>query len=435
MSRHLVGTRIVRGTRWILPVLAVGLCSCSATSWNSSNSGKPGTTRVSESARRAPREVVSLSSGGEEMIQQVSAEQFDPAPSARPYDVPASSPLSVVVSRSEPRVPLRETAALPTAMYAGRAARPSEEELARMYPDEYLFDGGDRGLPFHYENNDRAGFESEDTVGEFEDHLGNRRVKPSTRVAIYSPRFASVSTLTEPRENALAQAPAAADTALVTQRFDSRLVTSFHNEYNAPGGVLVRSRASGMDAEAESHGFDQSTNISLNDGLDRAIQNLQFLQSGRMNKADAAVIGEYVKNAALWTRNQSPSIQATTSAGMEVRATFKAMEIVGIEDSRKQRGDLRIVKLADKKVAQPGDVVTFTLRYDNLGDFELKNIRIVDNLTPRLEYIDGSATFEGPSGELLSFDNGEGSLILLFKIDGELDGGQGGVITFQTTVR
>ncbi|HSG71552.1 MAG TPA: hypothetical protein VLA12_14110 [Planctomycetaceae bacterium] len=434
MSQQLIRSWILRTSRLLLPTMALGICSCTSTSWNKPSVEQAGTSRVEliptqAEETRPPR--VDLARGG---IRQISAEEYEPV-STRPYDASPVSATAVVVSRSEPRVPLNEASTMVYVPPPMGVPQPDHNELAKLYPDEYLFDGGDRGLPYHYENNAPAGFESEDTLAEFEDHTGEHRVKPTTRVAIYSPRFAAVSTLTEPHENAHALAPAAADKTVVTQRLESQRTTTFHNEYNAPGGVLVRSRASGLEVEAETHGFEQSTNLALNDGLFKVIQNLQFFQSGRLNKADAAVVGEYIKNASLWTRNESPTISASDSAGMQVKATFKAMEIVGIEDSRKRRGDLQIVKLADRKVAAPGDVITFSLRYDNLGDFELKNLRIVDNLTPRLEFVEGSESFEGLAGTLQTFDNNEGSLILQFKLEGELDGHQGGTITFQTRVR
>ena len=40
--------------------------------------------------------------------------------------------------------------------------------------------------------------------------------------------------------------------------------------------------------------------------------------------------------------------------------------------------------------AQPGDEVEFTLRFDNVGDRVIGNVTILDSLTTRLEYIEGS---------------------------------------------
>ena len=112
----------------------------------------------------------------------------------------------------------------------------------------------------------------------------------------------------------------------------------------------------------------------------------------------------------------------------------RAAEVVGKEDQRRTPGRLRIVKLADKKTALPGDVITFTIRYDNLGDRELHHIRIIDNLTPRLEYVDDSAT-SNRAGKLVVEDNEEGSLVLKFELSQPLPGHTGGVVTFKVKVR
>ena len=106
--------------------------------------------------------------------------------------------------------------------------------------------------------------------------------------------------------------------------------------------------------------------------------------------------------------------------------------MVGVE-TRFRKG-LRIVKLADKRVAQPGEVVTFTIRFDNLGDRELRDVVIVDNLTPRLEYVDDSGELN-LNGRLVAEDNGEGSLVLRWELDEPLAGRSGGVATFQARVR
>ena len=46
-------------------------------------------------------------------------------------------------------------------------------------------------------------------------------------------------------------------------------------------------------------------------------------------------------------------------------------------------------KWADRTSAQIGDVVTFTLKYSNHGGRPISDIAVVDNLTGRLEYVEG----------------------------------------------
>ena len=110
-----------------------------------------------------------------------------------------------------------------------------------------------------------------------------------------------------------------------------------------------------------------------------------------------------------------------------------ASELVGIEDRRKP-GRLEIVKLADKQIAQPGEIVSFRIEYENIGDRELKDVRIIDNLTPRLEYVADSASSSRPAA-LSVTDNGEGSVILSWSLKEPLKGKTKGFVTFKSRVR
>ena len=89
-----------------------------------------------------------------------------------------------------------------------------------------------------------------------------------------------------------------------------------------------------------------------------------------------------------------------------------------------------IIKLVDEPAAVPGDVVTFTIRYENIGDRELYNIRIVDNLTPRLELLPGT-TNSDREGEFAIEDNTEGSVVLTFQLAAPLPGKTAGTLRFQ----
>ena len=102
--------------------------------------------------------------------------------------------------------------------------------------------------------------------------------------------------------------------------------------------------------------------------------------------------------------------------------------------SVRRPGQLRVVKLANKSVAEVGDTVEFTIRIDNLGGLELREVTLVDNLTPRLEFVEGSATHT-LDGDLLVEENGEGSSQLTFRLNEPLKGKSGGVLKFKCLVR
>ena len=77
-----------------------------------------------------------------------------------------------------------------------------------------------------------------------------------------------------------------------------------------------------------------------------------------------------------------------------------------------------------------------TIHFQNVGDFPVYDVRISDNLTPRLEYVPGSASIdELHPGEVVAEPNGEGSQILTFILDEHLEGHSSGTITFEARVK
>src|SRR5262249_26786136 len=95
---------------------------------------------------------------------------------------------------------------------------------------------------------------------------------------------------------------------------------------------------------------------------------------------------------------------------------------------------LRICKEVDKHCASIGDIVTFTLRYINPGGQPIRNVVVNDSLTGRLEYVAGSAKSDRDAVFTMQ-ENEAGSLILRWEFSGELLPGQAGVITFQAKIR
>ena len=302
-----------------------------------------------------------------------------------------------------------------------------------LYPDEYLCDGGDRGHPFHYEGRELGGFETEDTVADYVDENGKRHVKPSSRVCIYAPRFGAVRTMSGTLLAQQASSAAGAYDGIRSAGIDTRFAMIEETQRAGAHGLNLKSRPGQVDMQSQGVGLWQLGVAASHQTQAAAFQNLTFITEGTFRQADMAVLAYGLQAAAMWTREQNPVMLATDTRGHEVQVEFTAHEVVGDEDRRKP-GELRVVKLADVDTARSGDVVTFTVRFDNLGQRELRNIRVMDNLTPRLQYIAGSATCDLP-GSLDISPNNEGSSILTLTVDGPLPGEKGGVLTFQCRVR
>ena len=194
----------------------------------------------------------------------------------------------------------------------------------------------------------------------------------------------------------------------------------------------MRSRASGVDVPVGVDNLGQNANLGEYSRYRSGHQEIQFLAGGILKESEEAWLAKGIRAAKEWSQVQFPQITGRTQAAQEVHAEFKPEEMVGIEDEG--QGELRIVKMADRQEALPGDIITFTLRYDNIGDGRLYHIRIVDNLTPRLELVEDSETSDR-GGRIFYEDNSEGSLVLIFELDEVLPPKTGGVVTFQARVR
>ncbi len=301
------------------------------------------------------------------------------------------------------------------------------------YPDEYLCDGGDRGYPFHYESSERAGLETEDTIAEYFDAQGKKHAKPSSRVCIYAPKFAAVRSMSSSLVAEDLAYAAGTHHGIRSAGIETHLELAEDAQRTVLDRIDRRSRASGVEAQAFNADLTQRQGLAAHQDLFAAYQNTLFVTTGRFRQADAAILAYAAQAAGMWTRDRNPQIYANDERGMEYRALFQANETIGIEESDRP-GDLRIVKLADKQVAMPGDRIKFTIRFDNVGGQELYGVKIIDNLTPRLRYVDRSADSDH-EGQLNIDDNGEGSEILEFVLDQPLRGGTGGVITFECEVR
>ena len=95
---------------------------------------------------------------------------------------------------------------------------------------------------------------------------------------------------------------------------------------------------------------------------------------------------------------------------------------------------LVLVKCADRGAAQPGDVITFLLRYSNVGGRPMTDVAVSDSLSGRLEYVPGSAVSDRDAVFTVQ-PNEAGSAVLRWEVSGTLLPGQSGRLRFQAKVR
>jgi uncharacterized repeat protein (TIGR01451 family) len=302
-----------------------------------------------------------------------------------------------------------------------------------IYPDEYLLDGGDRDLPVHETPSHREGLDSEDAIAEYVDSTGHPHIVPTNRVAIYSPRFGNVGTATGLESGVTVTGSLAAVDNRRGEGLRNRTAVSDHEQRMPLESMRTRSRADGFENQQREAASHQSTVLSENFDLAGTIEDVQNLKAPEMRQALRAKIAKMRQAGIAWTRDEFPIIRATVAGAQQVTVKFVAGEIVGIEDRRKP-GRIEIVKLADRQTAAPGETVTFRIEYENAGDLPLTEVNIVDNLTPRLGYIAESGSSSRPA-VFSATDNGEGSVILSWKLNEALPGKSRGFVTFKAHVR
>ncbi len=350
--------------------------------------------------------------------------------SYQPDDANSSRPGEPIFTQADPRLETGDKS-FPRNQMETIAPAP----LADLYPDEYVFDGGDRDLSAAMHTN-RSGLDTEDTVAAFADHTGELRTTASNRVAVYAPRFGSVRTVTGLVADVKIDKAIGAKDNIAVGNLKTGNAAQENVHDTSLSGLETRDRVDGMKGALPPMQNKRMEIAGQNRKVDEGHEGRDVKSPGIFHRKDGIEVAEQMRNAITWTRDQFPVITATTTNASEISAKFKVQQTIGVKDERETKGNVRIVKLADRDEARPGDTITFTINFQNTGDFDVYDVSIVDNLTPRLAYVSGSAEIdEKHPGEVSVEPNGEGSEILTFKLDKPLKGHASGTITFEAVVR
>jgi uncharacterized repeat protein (TIGR01451 family) len=302
---------------------------------------------------------------------------------------------------------------------------------------EYIFDGGDRDpAVVVISDGSVAGLQVEDTVMHYETEDGRLLVDPSCRTKIYAPRFAAVRKVTNVSTNgmAIAAIPASqpAGPISINDKTPSQSLMLGQQIKREDGVKLmeeVRDRNRGVPAEGI------IPFVAINDSQ-RAMEDVDFIHSGIIREDQWWKVARGAEAALQWDGIDGVHIFIGDDEALQVKDTQKPEElyVYKLKEAR-----VRICKVASDTLANPGDKITFTIRFDNSGEQPIKNIVILDSLSPRLEYIEASQTSSVvnvvDAANFSATPNEVGSAVLRWELKSELKPGEGGWIRFRCKVR
>jgi uncharacterized repeat protein (TIGR01451 family) len=159
---------------------------------------------------------------------------------------------------------------------------------------------------------------------------------------------------------------------------------------------------------------------------------LQLVKAGTLTGDEKVKIARASLATITWTGDQAPQI--TIDSRNAVAAVSDRTPGVIYHLNEPNKPVLRIVKLASCGSAKPGEIVEFTLRVDNIGNREMGNVTVVDNLTTRLEYVPDSAK-ASVAADFSTEPNDGGSEILRWEIKDPVAKNTGFILQFKVKVR
>ncbi len=299
--------------------------------------------------------------------------------------------------------------------------------------DEYLCDGGEAGPPIRPAPNGQVvGLEMQDTVARYKTLDGGISVEPSNKVCLYSPRFESVRQVVDVEIDQQRNRATGVNEPIkpMVPRTSELVVLNTLNQQafrdigtNPAGQIRSRKTQATLYAELRPKGFDN---------FYRVYENVAVVRTGIYVGHEEAIVARGTQAAIAWSHKQAVQVILDNQAAGATVVSQKPQETFTIGSAPNPR--LRLIKLASTPVAEPGDEVSFTLRFDNVGNQPIGSVQIIDSLTTRLEFVPGSAQCSLKANFSTQPNEGE-SLVVRCLLSDPLPPGKGGVFRFRCIVR
>ncbi len=257
-------------------------------------------------------------------------------------------------------------------------------------------------------------------------------VQPSNRTCVYAPRFGAVRQVTGAALAANALAPGRVHGPQAAQ------------------GVLDRSATGNMELAAKPVGQKQVMLLDRLNDQQRLIPIDTIVPPtpigtivGPKANVSRTVVEENLNRE--WLQLLERRIEVGTLINPEsLSVLLGEQEAVFVTDTKHaaevylyetpDKCAMRLTKTASHQMASPGDRIRFTIRFENMGSQKLGNAVIMDSLSPRLSYIEGSQQSSVDAAFTIQ-PNDAGSSLLRWDIQSPIEGQKGGVISFDCEVR
>jgi uncharacterized repeat protein (TIGR01451 family) len=252
-------------------------------------------------------------------------------------------------------------------------------------------------------------------------------------VKIYAPRFAAVRSVIDLQQEQRVAAVVNEHQQLGPQPLSDSLHLNTHLQRVEARGEIAERRMQGIQSQAGAQAELVARNVlGFHNGF-LPYEDFSLIRRGVFESSDKPRLASGKQAANTWSHDLGVQVTIDGRQAASVTADQRVQQILLFED-KSGPGKLRVIKVASTSAANVGDVVDFTVRYDNVGDQTIGNVTIIDNLTPRLEYVPDSAQ-ASRAANFSTKTNDAGSLELRWEIIDPLPKGEGGLVRFKCRVR
>ncbi len=271
------------------------------------------------------------------------------------------------------------------------------------------------------------------TVVRYTTDAGDTLVQPSNKVCVYAPRFASVRRISGAESGELAVGPNTYD----------RPQGPKESQLNVPGLALSgRDKLNSGDAVRGPDSMrvrDRGVPIERVLQLEVAEEVLAvlehpraLLERGELRDTEKPWIAKGAQAAIAWTIDEQVSMVVNDSRHRRSRVICEQRNLLSTISPMSR--SFAAMQDGRQIGCLPGDVVTFFLRVDNVGDSEVHNVILTDSLVTRLEYVPDSQKCS-TKADFSVQPNDARSEQLTWKLSEPLKVGEGATIEFKCRVR